>query len=382
MKKITLLIISALSSLTLISCSADKNSSYTNSNEIFNNWYDVTMEDSAIYHDAARNATIIDYETMETSLLCHIPNCSHSNSECLVNILKNSSQLPIIYNNCAYYFINFSSYKEVDGKTTLDLKTQVQKYDFNNRTITNVAEIEGANANDSGGCYLIGSDYYFTTNYGNPTYDELGNVSSSKGGGGGNLFSVNLENGKITDYGEIFDYEKLKTTYPAARNSTSMYLMGKIDNELYIRVSYVKDEVTDEMMMNGINPLWYGSTYSFDLNTHEFEKRDDTFSLCYMNGYHVYLSENSDSKLMIENIETGEVYDGPETFAYNAITVFDDKLWYESKCYDIKSGTEKMISDLDYAHVIAKYKDDYIIKGEGSNSQPKFEKLSKDSIAN
>lgn len=379
MKKITILILSTLCSLTLISCGADKKSSYKNSGEIFNNWYDVRMDDSAIYKNTAGNAFIIEYETMETGLLCNIPNCSHSNSECLVNILKSSSQLPIIYNNCAYYFINFSSYKEVDGKTTLDMKTQVQKYDFNNRTITDVAEIEGANANESGGCYLIGSDYYFTTNYGNPKYDEMGNVIASNSGGGGNLFSVNLESGKVTNYGEVFDYDEIKKTYPVARNSTSMYLMAKIDNKLYIRVSYCKEESTEEMMMNGITPLWYGSTYTFDLNSHKFEKRDDTFSLCYMNGYHVYLAENSDSKLMIENIETGEVYDGPETFAYNAVTVFDDKLWYESKCYDIKSGTEKIISELDYAHAIAEYKDYYIIIGEGSNSQPEFEKLSKDS---
>lgn len=381
MKKITLLILSALSSLTLMSCGADKKPSYTNSNEIFNNWFEVRMDDSAIYNGAAQNAMIIDYETMETSLLCNIPNCNHSKSECLVNTLKSSNQLPIIYNNCAYYFINYSSFKDVDGKSVLDLKTLIQKYDFNNRTITKFAEINNFNANKDMGCYLIGSDYYFTTNYGNPIYDESGNISSSVNGGGGNLFSVNLESGKVTDYGEIFDYEALKKKYPAARTSTAMYLMSKIDNKLYIRVDYCKEEMTPETMNQGIVPLRYGSTYTFDLDSHEFEKKDDRFSLCCMNGYQVYLAENSDSQLLIENLETGEVYEGPETTMYNAVTVFGDKLWYDSKCFDIKSGAEKTISELDCAYAISEYEDYYIINGQ-SNGQYEFEKLPKDSIKN
>lgn len=225
------------------SCGNKNNSpndiSLSNSSEAFNNWYYVSLDNCSIYNDKSR-PFIIDYSTMNSSILCNIPNCSHSSSDCIVNVLKSTFQLPIIYNNCAYYFINSDLISEADGKMELDLSTRIKKYDFNNHTISDIANISDFNANFDQGCYLIGDEYYFTANYGNPRYDELGNVTAHNNGGGGDLFSVDLQNGEVTDHGEIFDYDELKKRYPTAETSTSTYLMGKIDDKLYIRVGFVQ----------------------------------------------------------------------------------------------------------------------------------------------
>lgn len=95
---------------------------------------------------------------METTILCNVPNCTHTTSSCINLYLKDSLQLPVIYNDCMYFFVNVKSYSEEDGKMLLDLETQIRKYDFNNMSTEDVAVIEGVNANDSGGCYLVGSD--------------------------------------------------------------------------------------------------------------------------------------------------------------------------------------------------------------------------------
>lgn len=357
------------------SCKETGENRAINNLEVFNNWYEVRAEDYALFFDKGGNPSVINYETMETTILCNVPNCTHTTSSCINLYLKDSLQLPVIYNDCMYFFVNVKSYSEEDGKMLLDLETQIRKYDFNNMSTEDVAVIEGVNANDSGGCYLVGSDYYFTANYGNPKYDELGNVISSNTGGGSSLFSVDLSNGKITKYGKVFDEETLYNEYPSAINSTTTYLMGKNKNELYIGISYVKEDITPEKLESGFVPVIYGETYTFNIDAHQFNKIDNNFSMCSMNGYHTYFPEENDKELFIENIETGEIIVGPEILSYNAMSLFNDKVWHDSKCFDIKNKKDIEISSNKYAFAIGIYKNNYIVKGEDSDGNIVFEKI-------
>ena len=357
------------------SCNSHKDNK-KNTNEAFNNFYFINMNDSAIYkYDGS--AYVIDYESMESSTLCNIPNCTHSSADCIVNICKINSELPIVYNSSAYYFVNSDSFAEKNGKSVLDLKTDIKKYDFNNNKISHVTTIDGFNMDISSGGYLIGSDYYFINTYGNPRYDDAGNVTMTTNGGGGNLFSINFETGKVTDYGEVFDYEKLKETYPASANSTSIQITGKIDNNLFMNIHYQKEECTIEMMQNGDVPPFSGETYTFNLDTHKYEKYDDYFSTCSMNGYHTYFTDEYNTKLEIKNIKTGEITKGPEITGFNTISVIDDKIWHDSKCFDIKTGKEMEIpSELPPITAIGEYKDYYIVQ-VASNDQNMFQKILK-----
>ena len=92
-KKI-MLIFTSICLISVTSCNTQKGANKTN-NEAFNNLSEIRMNDSAIY-DYDGSAFVIDYESMESSTLCNIPNCTHSSADCIVNICRINSQLPIV----------------------------------------------------------------------------------------------------------------------------------------------------------------------------------------------------------------------------------------------------------------------------------------------
>lgn len=376
-KKIAISVSALMLLISSVSCASKDKQNHNNSAEAFNNYYYVRMDDNIIYSENSI-PYILDCESMDTAILCNIPNCSHKSSDCIISNLAVEDQLPIIYNNNVYYFVNSKEFTENNEKVELELSSKLKKYSFADRVFSDVAKINNFNANVSSGCYLIGSEYYFTTNTGNPIYDDAGNVGGTNTGGGGNLFSINLDSGKVTDYGTIFDYESLKSEHPAALNSLSMYLMGKIDNKLYIGVNYVKQELTPEMMENGETPIWSGETYTFDLDSHKIELLDSYFSMCSMNDYHSYYSDEQNKTITLQNVKTGEIFNGPDILSWNAMTIFDDKVWHDdARCFDIKTGEETKVSSYDYGQVIAEYKDSYIFEGTDDKGKTVFEKLPK-----
>lgn len=370
-----------ITTLFLLLSGCDSENGNMNNIEAFNNWYYVRMNDGIIYHDRELNIKLLDCATMDSALLCNVPNCSHTNSECIMEVLKKNSQLPVIYNGSAYFFENQSQenfFVEKDGKYALNLKFKLKKYNFANCEYSDCVEVNDCVVNESGGCYLVGSEYYFTTYYGNPTYDKAGNVTSSSSGGNGNLFSINLDTGKVRDYGAIFDYEKLTNEYPPAKNSTFIYLMGKIENKLYISVGYNKEKWTEEMKKRNEVPELFGMNYTFDLTTKKLEKIDDKLSMCTMNGYHTYFESEQDRMISIQNVETGEVFKGPKINSLNAITVFGDKMWHDhAMCYDIKTGEEIQLSEYSTGQVVAEYNDSYIFLGKDYDGNTILEKLPK-----
>lgn len=380
MKKILLLMITTLF-LLLSGCDSENgnmNNIEANNIEAFNNWYYVRMNDGIIYHDRELNIKLLDYATMDSALICNVPNCSHTDSECIMQVLKTTSQLPVIYNGNAYFFENQKDFIVKDGKNALDLKFKLKKYNFADCEYSDCVEVDDCFVNESGGCYLVGSEYYFITHYGNPTYDEIGNALSLNSGGNGNLFSINLDTGKVKDYGAIFDFEKLTDKYPTAKESTFIYLMGKIENKLYISVGYNKEEWTEEMKKRNEIPEWYGMTYTFDLTTKKLEKFNDKFSMCSMNGYYTYFDSEKNRMISIQNLETGEIFEGPEIRSLNAMTVFGDKMWHDhAMCYDIKTGEEIQLSEYSSGQVIAEYDDSYIFLGNDHVGNTVLEKLPK-----
>lgn len=375
MKKIISVIMSITVLLSLTSCEKNESAS-SKTGDQFNNWTNVQMDDSLLFYGDGKYANVLDYETMEASLLCNIPNCTHMTSQCLVSALKSRQQLPVIYNNCAYYFVNFFQFADgEDGKRILELSTTIMKYDFNEMELSRVMKIEGYNANcDGGGSYLTGSDYYFTTNNGDPDYDEAGNATGCSNSGQGKLYCINLETEELTDYGEIFDYEAYKKMYPTETMST--YFEGRNGDTLYFKVHFASLSKCES------------ETYTFDMKTHEITKIADKWILCSGEGYVVYMKINDGygpysledyTTFEIENVKTGEVIDGPEVIYHNAVTLKNNKVWYDGKCYDIATGKEVTVTALECGRVIGIYDDNYIISGY-DEGKVAFEKIPCDEI--
>ena len=71
---------------------------------------------------------VFDFNSMDTTILCNRPNCSHSDSKCIAYTLAESHQLPVIWGNCLYYFSESCDAVERSGKRVLDLNASVKSY--------------------------------------------------------------------------------------------------------------------------------------------------------------------------------------------------------------------------------------------------------------
>jgi hypothetical protein len=95
-----------------------------------------------------------------------------------------------------------------------------------------------------------------------------------------------------------------------------------------------------------------------------------------MNGYHSYYPSGNNTSIMLQNVTTGEIIQGPDILSWNAMTIIDDKVWHDdAKCFDIKTGKDEKISSYNYGQVIAKYNDTYIFMGEDDKGKTIFEKI-------
>lgn len=364
MKKAISMLLSMTTLVTAVSCSNKDKAENTFSGEQFNCFTEVRMDDGLLIRDSAEYPIILDYDTMESAILCNVPNCSHTTSSCVALFLKDSTQLPITYNNCAYFFSNTFAFADGEnGKRVLDMSTTIHKYDFNKMEMTKLGKIEGYNADcDGSGSYLIGSEFYFTTNNGDPEYDVAGNVVTSTNGGQAKLYSINLDTEEITDYGEVFDYEEYKAKYPS--QSIHTYFCGKSNDKLFFRISI------------GLGSVFRREVFTFDLKTHKIEKYGDMLAECVGEGYLVYCKQGENSverdvfdsetvnTIMLENLETGEIIEGPEMIHYNIMNIINGKVWYDTSCYDIETKKFALLPQLaeyDYARAVAVYDGNYII---------------------
>ncbi len=346
MKKFITIMLSLAMLTSAVSCGDNEKSS--NSGELLNNGK-VIMEDGLISGN-----TILKFDTLEEVTLCNIPNCGHYTSQCLAVSIQDTT--PIIYNNCAYYFINNEKRVEADGKIDYEFKTTAMKYDFSEMQISNFAEYMGGKANNSG--YLIGSEYYFTVNNGEPEYDEAGNISSIGNGGAATMLSINLDTAEITEYGEVFDWEKYKNRYPNIQTE----IIGKYKDEIYLAV-----------YMNN-NVILSGRVIAFNVKTNDFREISDNLVKDMEGKYIVYMStngnlkeedwsisvEDSDYDYHLYNLETGDTTI-IEDVTYSGVEICGGKMWYDNKCFDIETERIAVISEYMLSLAEFKYKDSYYI---------------------
>jgi len=314
---------------------------------------------------------VFDFNSMDTTILCNRPNCSHSDSKCIAYTLAESHQLPVIWGNCLYYFSESCDAVERSGKRVLDLNASVIKYSMDDMTRSTVGTIDDHNISSSSyaGSCLIGSEYYFITNDGDPEYDEAGNVISSGNGGRANLFSIDLGSEKIVDHGEIFDYEKCQKDVPF--DSVHPYIIGTEGSNIYIRIDFQKDPVTKPQV------------FVFDTVNKSFLKNDDVFAKQVKDGYMLYYSsngstqsintrdKNTEKKIYVKELATGKVIEGPIVKS-PTMSLGNGKVWYDNCCFDIASGKTAVIPDTSENDIVwyhTLYKDDYIIDIYGENGK-------------
>ena len=344
------------------------------SDDSFASMYFNTSEMMHCYKDLNGKTAVLDYESMETSLLCNKPNCHHTTDrDCIVNRLNGN--VPMFSGTYAYYFID--DYPEItdgeDGKPFLKLGSTLYRFDMKNYSEEKLLYVDGVSV--SMNCYgwlLHDGTIYFVGNHYNTKTDENGFIKNwGNTGGEMELYSIDLSTKKIQNYGDLYNVTELTKYHPLTSRSGEVYMKGVFDNRIYFQVAF----------SGGEGYLHY--VKYFDLSTKKFvgdptdyENIDFCSAAFVSNDYLVITRKGQadiykagqEQPITIQDMDIIEV-------SYLAETAFDDKLFLYSKVYDLNTMDCISLPNRENTVVIAAYRDNYIVSKE--NGQGEFDKIPK-----
>ena len=276
--KIHLRIFSIISAFIMITGCSKAESSSSNINAVANikasniNFYktsDMVYEDGLIWFDGSKNTVSwLDFETMESVVLCSKPNCTHNNSEC---IARRVGDCPVIYNGYIYFMESDENVIETPDGRKLELDSRLNRISLENSELEEVCSFNDCSVRNGNGCVLAGSTLYFCGDDMDPVQDEYGNLWTSTSGGIHSLCSVDLETGKYTNYGSIYDGDK---QFEAASNSSGASIVGFGDSKLDVMYSFMKEFVQFEGSDIDERDVFTIMNFEFDLNTHELRQSE------------------------------------------------------------------------------------------------------------
>lgn len=132
MRRIKLLIVISILSVSMYGCS--KKSDFTDSAN--QNILSYIVENYDYYNNGVvygkTTAAFLDFDTMETSILCPVPNCTHQSLDCLA---KKAGNTPVFYKDNIYYFIsNNGEVKETTKGKIFFIDSKLMKTSINSLT--------------------------------------------------------------------------------------------------------------------------------------------------------------------------------------------------------------------------------------------------------
>ncbi len=328
------------------------------------------------YRTKDRQTAVLDYDSMNTSLLCTKPNCNHTGDDCIVKRLNGN--IPVFGDHCAYYFVDDESkmVQNDEGKRDLLLGSNLYRYDFGTNQEEQLLHVDGACvAENCKGMMLDHGVLYFVENKLGRSYDEEG-ILSSYGSHGGelSLHAVDLSDLKVQDLCALYDPEDLGKTYPKAPFSGSVTMQGKYDNKIYFSVGFLMDEMTQEF---GFYTTYYDlADGSYHGTPEDYTKIDfgrvmflseNDLVICRKKGEIAVYKKGSVEPIILED----EYY-----FGYSSEIFADDNvLFCADKLFDLNTKESRVLKVLeDEKHVIAKYGDDFIAAKRGDLGN--YEKIS------
>ena len=334
------------------------------------------------YLTREKQAAVLDYDSMKTTMLCNKPNCTHAGDDCIEN--RPNGSIPVFGEQCAYYFVDDEPRIEQnsEGKADLVLSSALCRYDFGSNTEKQLMQVQDACVGENCKGLLLDHDVlYFVENKLGRTYDEAGALDYYRSHGGAlSLHAVSLSDMKVSDLCELYDVEALEQYYPLAGNSGSVTMQGKYDNKIYFNVVFALDET-------GAKPGYYVTYY--DLTDGSYHGTPEDYAKI-ESGKVMYLSDDAlvicrnDGKAEVYRKENAEpvILEDEYYFVYGSdIMVDQDYLFCADKVFDLNTGESRNLEALqDEKHVIAKYGDSYITARRGLPGD--FEKISAKKILN
>ena len=333
-----------------------------------------TTDTAHCFRSLENQTTILDYETMETSSLCNKPNCKHDKDDCINHRLNGN--IPMFSGTDAYYFVDTGGYiKEgEDGKPYLELGSTLYHFDLTTNTEEKLFHIDGVSVSKN--CYgwlLNGETIYFIGNHYNAVYDETGLICGyGNSGGEMELYSLDLSNLTIQNYGDLYNINKLSEMYPYAKNSSEVYMKGLFDNKIYFEVCFVPTSDSDT------NYVEYVTWFDLDEKTYHGEPQDyssiDYCTADFVTKDYLVLTRKNQADVYKAGQKEPVILKDASFQPCSLLSVFDDTLYYyDGKAFDLMNGKVMILKDMCNKQVIAKYGDSYIISDIGM--QANFEKI-------
>ena len=339
--------------LLIVGCNEQKD--FDKSSEIlFFQVKSIEYNNGCVYNE--KPAKYLDFETLESSPLCAVPNCTHKDSKCLANMVGDT---PVFYNNYIYFFeSNYGAVRETQNGREFYIDSKLKKASLDSSEIEIVCEFSDCAPEKSyAGITLKGNEIYFTGNNLNPKKSEYGDYGWGNSGGYHYLCSINLDTGEYKNYGSIYDGDK---EYEGADYSSCANITGTYNDKMYIRYSFIKD---NDAFQNGGNPdeLYEHINFEFDFDRKEWKEAELPFSWYMNNDTYTYYDALSKEEHIIYK---GNEKIFPNDNAHIQLKEFNGKLFLtdEGKFYDLNTMVEYNMGEYSEYQIMGYSNGNYILK--------------------
>lgn len=306
----------------------------------------------------------LDFESMEKTVLCAKPNCTHQSIECTARII---GETPIIFNDYIYFFDKKSGVNETADGREFYIDTKLKRISLTTSEIEEVAKFTDCSPNEGGGCIISGNMLYFCGDDLNPVADDFGNICSSNAGGKHFICSINLKTGEYTNCGSIYDGDK---QFEEAANSSTAKIIGCYNSKIYIEYSFMKEKISNEEIESQ-DPREYFTVLNFEFDTAaQTVSESKLLPPSYMDSdTYVYSNYPENSSTVIDKGETYTI-DGVDVGLFGR--VFNGKLFMYDGWYDITDGSEHSLGEYENWEVLTVYDNCYVLISENRNDYVKL----------
>lgn len=286
----------------------------------------------------------IDYDTMQQSVLCAQPECTHNSSECISRIADH----PVICGRNVYFFISIVVTQEsADGKKKTQTSSLI-KASLDSAEVGEVCRFNNAVPLNGSNFVVAGSKLYFCAN--DPfryesSEESSGDWSYSESGGYDFLCSVDLETGEYKNYGIICGDK--------SRLSGSSFITGTSDGKIYISYAYVDDT---SRAIDETSEITYDS-YEFDIETEILAESSLPALMCVSENVFAWLEEDT---FRLHILKAGKEYTFDCENYSNYGTIINNKLFVNGNWIDLNDMTMHRFGK--NKTVVAYYKGCYITK--------------------
>ena len=326
------------------------------------------------YRTKDRQTAVLDYDSMNTSLLCTKPNCSHTGDDCIVKRLNGN--VPMFDENSAYYFVDAQPemIENDEGKADLKLSSALYQYDLSSNSEKKIMQIDGKCVAFSNHCWMLrDKTIYFIEDTLGRNYDENGSLLSSHNSGGNlSLHAIHLNDLQDTELCELYSVKDLTEVYPMTPNSGGVFMQGVFDNKIFFNVCFLEgDESSGYTTYVTYYDLTDGSYHGTPEDYHNIDFAEVKFL---SDDYLVIRDRKNDQEKVYCKGSSEPVILSDPVFQGPFVCAYDDTLYCYNKAFDLNTKESRTVDILKENRIVTKNGNSFILTDNALSG--KFQKVS------